>query len=210
MVDNLETLDDLEEEDGSPTMAIAAIVGAALVAGAVAFVVRRRQEPPPPEPVALAGRGWERARDLAFSEERAQATRDFLVDKVLPELKPALLGILEEVEDMVDDGFHRAEKAIKSLSANVALAVDEGAAPAGCRSFCASVPAHDTSILDREDSHAVSCSSRATPRLAPGRAASSRSLLWPRPGWFPPRPRWLRHPAPCGDGHAGTSPRPRS
>jgi hypothetical protein len=115
MVDNLETLDDLEEEDGSPAMALAAIVGAARVAGAVAFMVRRRQEPPPPEPVAMSGRAWERAREMAFSEERAQATRDFLVDKVLPELKPALLGILEEVEDMVDDGFRRAEKAIKSL-----------------------------------------------------------------------------------------------
>jgi hypothetical protein len=37
------------------------------------------------------------------------------VAKVLPELKPALLGILEEVEDMVDDSFRRAEKAIKNL-----------------------------------------------------------------------------------------------
>jgi hypothetical protein len=115
MVDNLETLDDLEEEDGNPTMALAAIVGAALLAGAVAFAVRRRSEPPPPEPVALAGSGWGRARELAFNEERTEAARDFLVAKVLPELKPALLGILEEVEDMVDDGFRRAEKAIKSL-----------------------------------------------------------------------------------------------
>jgi len=116
MVDNLETLDDLEEEDGSPTMALAAVVGSALIAGVVVYMLRRaRQEPPPPEPVALVGGGWGRARELAFNEERAQATRDFLVDKVLPELKPALLGILEEVEDMVDDGFRRAEKAIKSL-----------------------------------------------------------------------------------------------
>ena len=45
----------------------------------------------------------------------AEATREFIVEKVLPELKPALLGILEEVEDLVDDGFRRAEKAIKSL-----------------------------------------------------------------------------------------------
>src|SRR5215210_5316625 len=98
MVDNLETLDDLEEEDGSPTMALAAVVGSALVAGMVVFMMRRaRQEPPPPEPVVMAGRGWGRARELAFNEQRAHATREFLVDKVLPELKPALLGILEEV-----------------------------------------------------------------------------------------------------------------
>lgn len=115
MVENLESLDDLEEEDGSRTMALAAIVGSALVAGAVVFMLRRRREPPPPEPVAMSGRAWERARGLAFNEERAEAARDFLVERVLPELKPALLGILEEVEDMVDDGFRRAEKAIKSL-----------------------------------------------------------------------------------------------
>ncbi|HLH22635.1 MAG TPA: hypothetical protein VK066_08935 [Chloroflexota bacterium] len=115
MVDNLETLDDLEEEGGSPTMAVAAIVGAALVAGAAAFMLRRRQAPPPPEPETISGRAWGRARDLAFNEERTEAAREFLVDRVLPELKPALLGILEEVEDMVDDGFRRAEKAIKSL-----------------------------------------------------------------------------------------------
>jgi len=116
MVDNLETLDDLEEEDGSPTMALAAVAGAALVAGAIAFVVKRRREPPPPpEPIAASGRAWERAREMAFNEERAQATRDFLMDKVLPEMKPALLGVLEEIEDMVDHAFRRAEKTIKSL-----------------------------------------------------------------------------------------------
>jgi len=115
MVDNLETLDDLEEEDGSPTMALAAVAGAALVAGAIAFVVRRRREPPPPEPIVASGRAWERAREMAFNEERAQATRDFLMDKVLPEMKPALLGVLEEIEDMVDHAFRRAEKTIKSL-----------------------------------------------------------------------------------------------
>jgi len=115
MVDNLESLDDLEEEDGNRSFAMAAVVGSAVVAGLVAYLIKRsRQEPPEPEPV-LSGGPWDRARGLAFSDERAQATRDFLIDKVLPELKPALLGILEEVEDLVDDGFRRAEKAIKSL-----------------------------------------------------------------------------------------------
>jgi hypothetical protein len=115
MVENLESLDDLEEEDSSRTMALAALAGSALVAGVVVFLLRRRAEPPPPEPVAMSGRAWDRARGLAFNEERQEAARDFLVEKVLPELKPALLGILEEVEDMVDDGFRRAEKAIKNL-----------------------------------------------------------------------------------------------
>jgi hypothetical protein len=116
MVDNLESLDDLESEDGNRGFAAAAIVGSAVVAGVLAFLIRRaRQEPPPPEPILAGGRAWERAREMAFGDERAQATRDFLIAKVLPELKPALLGVLEEVEDLVDDGFRRAEKAIKSM-----------------------------------------------------------------------------------------------
>ena len=115
-MEDLESLDDLEEEDSSRGMAMAAILGSALAAGAVAFLVRRsRQEPPPPEPVAMTAGAWGRARDMAFNADRAEATRDFIVEKVLPELKPALLGILEEVEDLIDDGFRRAEKAIKSL-----------------------------------------------------------------------------------------------
>jgi hypothetical protein len=113
MVDELESQEGLEQDQGNRRLAVAAILGSALAAGVIAYLLRRaRQEPPPPVPPM---RAWDRARELAFSEERAQATREFLFEKVLPELKPALLGILEEVEALVDDGFRRAEKAIKSL-----------------------------------------------------------------------------------------------
>ena len=116
MVENLESLDDLEEEDGGRGMAMAAIVGSAVAAGLVAYLLRRsRQEPEPPDLPQTSARAWDRARGLAFNEERAHATRDFMVEKILPELKPALLGILEEIEELVDDGFRRAERAIKSL-----------------------------------------------------------------------------------------------
>ena len=117
MVDDpMESLDDLEAEDGGPNFAAAAIVASAVVAGVAAFLIRRSRREPEPEPVAVMNpRAWDRARDLAFNEERAQATRDFLIEKVLPELKPALLGVLEEVEELVDDGFRRAERAIKAL-----------------------------------------------------------------------------------------------
>src|SRR4051812_35104983 len=108
---NLESLDDLENEDGNRGVAAAAIVGSGEVAGVLESLIRRaRQEPPTPEPILAGGRAWERAREMAFGDGRAQATRDFLIAKVLPELKPALLGVLEEVEDLVDDGFRRAEK----------------------------------------------------------------------------------------------------
>ena len=116
MVENLESLDDLEEEDGNRGLALAAIAGSALAAGVIAFMLKRaRHEPPPPEPVMLAAGPWGRARELAFNDERAAATREFIIEKVLPELKPALLGVLDEVEDMVEQAFRRAEKSIKSL-----------------------------------------------------------------------------------------------
>ena len=86
MVDNLESLDELENEDGNRSFAAMAVVGSAVVAGVLAYLIRRsRQEPPPPEPVVMGGRAWERARDMALKDERAQATRDFLIEKVLPE-----------------------------------------------------------------------------------------------------------------------------
>ena len=119
MVENLESLDDLEEEEGNRSMTMAAIVGSAVAAGVIAFLVRRsRQEPEPPpalEAVGVAAPALMRARELAFNDERTHATREFLVEKVLPELKPALLNILDEVEDLVDDAFRRAEKAIKQM-----------------------------------------------------------------------------------------------
>jgi hypothetical protein len=114
MDDTLESLDDLENEDGGRGMTMGVILGSAVAAAALAYMLRRRREPEP-EPVLAASGAWGRARELAFNDERAQATRDFVIDKLLPELKPALLGILEEVEDLVDQGFRRAERAIKKL-----------------------------------------------------------------------------------------------
>ena len=37
------------------------------------------------------------------------------MDKILPELKPALLSALSEIEDIVDQAFRRIEKNIKRL-----------------------------------------------------------------------------------------------
>jgi hypothetical protein len=54
------------------------------------------------------------ARDWAGSDS-VEAGRDFLMDKVLPELKPALLSALSEIEDVVDQAFRRIEKNIKKL-----------------------------------------------------------------------------------------------
>jgi hypothetical protein len=54
------------------------------------------------------------ARTWAGSDN-VEAGRDFLIEKILPELKPALLSALSEIEDVVDQAFRRIEKNIKKL-----------------------------------------------------------------------------------------------
>jgi hypothetical protein len=86
-----------------------------VAAGVIAYLLRKaRQEEEERTPAGLAGRAFERTRE-AVGEDRVEAGRDFLMKKVMPEFKPALLSILEEVEDVVDQAFRRAEKSIKNL-----------------------------------------------------------------------------------------------
>jgi len=86
------------------------ILATAIAAGVIAFLLRRsRQEEEEP-----ASRVARMARDWAGSDG-VEAGRDFLMDKVLPELKPALLSALSEIEDVVDQAFRRIEKNIKKL-----------------------------------------------------------------------------------------------
>ncbi|HKN58946.1 MAG TPA: hypothetical protein VJV97_08835 [Gemmatimonadaceae bacterium] len=85
------------------------ILATAIAAGVIAFLLRRsREEEEPTTRVAKL------ARDLAGSDS-VEAGRDFLMDRVLPELKPALLSALSEIEDVVDEAFRRIEKNIKKL-----------------------------------------------------------------------------------------------
>ena len=89
--------------------AIGTIVATAVAAGVIAFLLRRsREEDEPTSRVAKMARDWAGAENI-------EAGRDFLMDKVVPELKPALLSALSEIEDIVDQAFRRIEKNIKKL-----------------------------------------------------------------------------------------------
>jgi len=85
------------------------ILATAVAAGVIAYLLRRsREEEEPASRVAKMARDW-------AGSDGMEAGRDFLVDKILPELKPALLSALSEIEDVVDQAFRRIEKNIKKL-----------------------------------------------------------------------------------------------
>ena len=105
-----------EDEGGSnKNLAAGAILASAVAAGVIAYLLRRaRKEEEESTPTGLAAKAFGRTRDVV-GDDRLEAGRDFLVKTVIPEFKPALLAVLEEVEETVDQAFRRAEKAIKKL-----------------------------------------------------------------------------------------------
>ncbi len=83
----------------------------AVAAGVVAYLLRRSHEEEEEEPTSRVAK---LARDWAGSDS-VEAGRDFVMDKIIPELKPALLSALSEIEDIFDQAFRRIEKNIKKL-----------------------------------------------------------------------------------------------
>jgi hypothetical protein len=90
--------------------AVGTILATAIAAGVVAYILRRsrEQEEEPSSRVARLARDW-------AGSDSVEAGRDFVMDKIVPELKPALLSALSEIEDIVDQAFRRIEKNIKKL-----------------------------------------------------------------------------------------------
>jgi hypothetical protein len=90
------------------------ILATAVGAGVIAYLVRRSRQteieisPRNPGQLARLVSDW-------ANNDGVEAGRDFVVEKVLPELKPALLSALAEIEDVVDQAFRRIEKNIKRL-----------------------------------------------------------------------------------------------
>src|SRR5437868_11152566 len=78
---------------------VGTILATAIAAGVIAFLMRRSREEEEP-----ANRMKKLARDWAGSDG-VEAGRDFVMDKIVPELKPALLSALSEIEDIVDQAF---------------------------------------------------------------------------------------------------------
>ena len=90
--------------------AVGTIVATAIAAGVIAYVLRRsrQEEEEPTNRVAKLARDW-------AGSDSVEAGREFVMDKIVPELKPALLSALSEIEDIVDEAFRRIEKNIKKL-----------------------------------------------------------------------------------------------
>lgn len=112
MVEDL-TRDEEVEESKLP---IGAIVATAVTAGVVAYLIRRSRVDSRPRSAAdVALSAWERARTADIRSRAGMAAREFMFDRLLPELKPILLDLLHDVKALLDQGFKRAEKAIREL-----------------------------------------------------------------------------------------------
>jgi hypothetical protein len=101
-------------DGGNRNLATGAILASAVAAGVVAYVIRRRRQAEERTLSGMTSRAAEAALEVV-GDDRVSAGRDFLVEKILPEFKPALLALLREVEEAVNQGFRRAERSVKDL-----------------------------------------------------------------------------------------------
>lgn len=87
-----------------PTIGV--LLGSAMIAGIITYIVSTRQQ----KPKSVVDRAME-----IGGAEAARLRREFVSERVVPEMKPVLLDLVKQAEDYVDRYFDRAEKAIKSM-----------------------------------------------------------------------------------------------
>jgi len=88
------------------------VVAGVVTAGTIVYLIRRSARKR--RPTDLAGKVSELARDVV-GDDPIEAGQEFLMKQVLPELKPVLLAIVDDLEKVVMDRFKLAEKTIKKL-----------------------------------------------------------------------------------------------
>ncbi len=93
------------------TSSIGMLLIGGLLAGILAYTISSRRavrELTPPEML------FERAKGLGGTDA-ARLGREFVNEKLVPEMKPVLIDLLKDAESYVGHYFDRAEKAIKSM-----------------------------------------------------------------------------------------------
>ncbi len=88
------------------------LLASGLIAGILAYAISRRSARE--ERMTSAQMVMERAKDLGDTEA-ARVGREFVSERVVPEMKPVILDLLKDAEEYVDHYFKRAEKAVKSM-----------------------------------------------------------------------------------------------
>jgi hypothetical protein len=103
------------EADNTSTARVTGVVLATLVAaGCVGYILRRARRKEASPPASFAETAGQPIGDV-IGDRPAEAARNFLTTQVLPELKPAILAVLEELEAAVDAALERSKKALKDL-----------------------------------------------------------------------------------------------
>ena len=95
-----------------PTVGVLLATG--LAAGMLAYTMSRRAAREERAPASAQQAVIETAKELSKTEV-ARAGREYISERVVPELKPVLLDLLKDLEAYIDRYFQKAEKAIKAM-----------------------------------------------------------------------------------------------
>lgn len=96
----------------SPTFGVLLVSG--LAAGIIGFTMSRRAARKERANMTASMAVLGRARDLGYTE-LAKIGREFVSERVVPEMKPVLIDLLKEFEGYLGNYFKRAEKAIEAM-----------------------------------------------------------------------------------------------